>query len=162
MFLLSWTFYNPFSLPGSIEQLRWFRARGGHHCCDLFHCVGLKITGLWIRKHKRADSVEKDAKHCTLLLCFILIVLTVHCLTTHKLHTNTMHYIFTFYSLTSTYVSALTRPSSGIYGWKYGAFRWYVICEHYCCVDYKHYTLRSVHNKLHTYALITTKIKKKL
>jgi hypothetical protein len=33
--------------------------------------------------------------------------------TIHKLHTNAMHYIFTFYSLTPTYVSAFTRPSSG-------------------------------------------------
>jgi hypothetical protein len=31
----------------------------------------------------------------------------------HKLHINQMHYIFTFYSLTPTYVSAFTRPSSG-------------------------------------------------
>jgi hypothetical protein len=31
----------------------------------------------------------------------------------HKLHTNQMHYIFTFYPLTPTHVSAFTRPSSG-------------------------------------------------
>jgi hypothetical protein len=34
-------------------------------------------------------------------------------ITNHKSHTNKMHYIFTFYSLTPTYVSTLTRPSSG-------------------------------------------------
>jgi hypothetical protein len=64
MVLLSCKLYGPFSLPGSIEQLRRFWARCRHHCCHLFHCVRFKITGLGIRKHKRGGSVgEKKGKH---------------------------------------------------------------------------------------------------
>jgi hypothetical protein len=40
------------------------------------------------------------------------IIFPVQFLKTHKLHTNEMHYILIFYSLTPTYVSAFTRPSS--------------------------------------------------
>jgi hypothetical protein len=39
---------------------------------------------------------------------------TTTIITTHKLHTNKMHHITTFYSSTPTYVSAFTRPSSGV------------------------------------------------
>jgi hypothetical protein len=41
--------------------------------------------------------------------CKFYIIFTIHFLTTHKLHTNEIHYIFTFYSLTPTYVSAFTN-----------------------------------------------------
>jgi hypothetical protein len=69
MVLPPWKLFSPLSLPGSIEQLRRFWARWGHNCCDLFHCVRFKITGLWIRKHERGGSVgEKKDKHYTLLL----------------------------------------------------------------------------------------------
>ena len=88
MVLSPWKLFILLLLPGSIEQLWWFWARWGHNCCDSFHCVRFKITGLWIRKHECGVSVgEKKDKHYKLLL---FRQQTLHI--TVLLRTNCTHY----------------------------------------------------------------------